>query len=294
MPHIAITSTSGPASIHYTISTPSNASANKIDENLPTLIFIHPVYIAQTIFHPQFADHHLRRFNLVAIDARCHGETTGPVASTWRRADAAEDVFNFMEALGLPPCHLLGVSMGACTALQLAIAYPTRVLSLTLISPLPLQEPREVEEGRQEIYDCWVEGFRDPAEIDELALLDAVHGALQLGFSGEESSLINALKALSFPQAMVNFGPGRFEEFHTASVKFFTDRKPHSTATLSNITCPIQLLHCTGDIAYPLEYAEELEQLIRSAAVPVRLIKIENAPHFGNVTHPKEYVFCLP
>jgi hypothetical protein len=37
-----------------------------------------------------------------------------------------------------------------------------------------------------------VEGFRDSNEIDELALLDAVHGALQLGFNGQESNLIKA------------------------------------------------------------------------------------------------------
>jgi pimeloyl-ACP methyl ester carboxylesterase len=93
---------------------------------------------------------------------------------------------------------------------------------------------------------------------------------------------------------MINFGPGKFEEFHTTSVKFFTDRKPHSTATLSSVLCPVQLLHCKGDIAYPLEYAEELHQLIASAGIDVKLLQIEDAPHFGNVTHPKECVFVLP
>lgn len=93
---------------------------------------------------------------------------------------------------------------------------------------------------------------------------------------------------------MVNCGPDKFEEFHTTSVKFFTDRKPHSTTTLSNILCPVQLLHCTGDIAYPLEYAEELQELIERSGVPVKLLKIEEAPHFGNVTHPKECVLSLP
>lgn len=44
----------------------------------------------------QFSDPQLRRFNLIAIDSRGHGETSGSVASYWRRADAADDVAAFM------------------------------------------------------------------------------------------------------------------------------------------------------------------------------------------------------
>lgn len=53
-------------------------------------------------------------------------------------------------------------------------------------------QPEDVREGRQEIYDCWVQGFRDPSHIDESALLDAFYGALQLGFNGQESAVIRA------------------------------------------------------------------------------------------------------
>ena len=76
---------------------------------------------------------------------------------TYRRLHAAEDVFKFMvgrsvlfssdvlltnhqEALHLPPCHLVGLSLGACVALQTAISYPHQVLSLFMVSPLPLIE----------------------------------------------------------------------------------------------------------------------------------------------------------
>lgn len=47
---------------------------------------------------------------------------------------------NYQEALRLPPCHLVGLSLGACVALQTAITYPNKVLSLFMISPLPLIE----------------------------------------------------------------------------------------------------------------------------------------------------------
>ncbi|KAF4618668.1 hypothetical protein D9613_010124 [Agrocybe pediades] len=285
MPQVKITSSSGPAVINYTISTPNAENAQSIDPTLPIILFLHPVYIGHVIFHNQFSDINLRRFNLIGFDSRGHGTTTGAIPSTYRRIDAAEDVFRFMEALRLPPCHLVGMSLGACVALQTAISYPEKVLSLFMLSPLPLIEPEIVAEGRQEIYDCWVEGRK---ESNKEALLDAVFGALQLGFNGHQDPLVNALIQSTMPKAMVNWSPEHFEEYHTISVKFFTDRKPHPLHVLQGIKCPIQILQCGQDIAYPVEFAEELRDRLSEAGVDVRLTQVVDAPHFGCVTNPEE------
>jgi hypothetical protein len=55
-----------------------------------------------------------------------------------------------------------------------------------------VEKPAEVAEGRQEIYDCWVEGIKCRPSVDKVALLDAVYGASQLGFNSTQSSLISA------------------------------------------------------------------------------------------------------
>ena len=44
----------------------------------------------------QFSDPNMRRFNLVALDARLHGKTVGDVPEGFRRPEAAEDVYYFM------------------------------------------------------------------------------------------------------------------------------------------------------------------------------------------------------
>jgi hypothetical protein len=54
------------------------------------------------------------------------------------------------------------------------------------------EKPVEVGEGRQEIYDCWVEGIKARPKVDKIALMDAVCGASQLGFNSIQSSLITA------------------------------------------------------------------------------------------------------
>ncbi|KAF6764083.1 Alpha/Beta hydrolase protein [Ephemerocybe angulata] len=288
MPFVSANTPSGPASFYYTISTPTHASARRINPSLPTVLFLHPVYVGHHIYHPQFADPNLRRFNLVALDARLHGKTIGEVPSDFRRAEAAEDVYNFMEALLLPPCHVVGLSMGACVALQLSVAHPERVLSMSMVSPLPLQEPADVAEGRTEIYECWAESQADPEHIDEGALLDAVCGALQLGFNGQQTSLIQATIQLTVPDAMRNWTKGRLEELHTVSVKFFCDRKPHPPALLQRVQCPINLIHCGADIAYPIDFTEELFDRMQGAGLNVRLSCVADAPHFGSVTKPAE------
>ncbi|KAJ7800387.1 Alpha/Beta hydrolase protein [Mycena olivaceomarginata] len=266
MPEVRIKSSAGSANIHYTLSTPSSPSAKSIDKNLPTVIFIHPVYIASELFELQFSDPNLRRFNLVALDLRSHGETSGKVVSSYGREMAADDVHEFMKAMRLPPCHLVGVSMGACISLQFAISFPDKALSLTMISPLP--------PCREEIYDCWVEAFKGK-KVDQTALLDSVCGALQLGFSGQQTSLISALTARAVPHALKNWGKSKLDEYRIATVDFFVKRTAQTAANVRKIKCPIKLLHCGADIAYAIEYTEEL-------------IEIVGAFHFGNVSHPKE------
>ncbi|KAJ7032002.1 Alpha/Beta hydrolase protein [Mycena alexandri] len=287
MPQVKIKSIAGSASIHYTISTPKNPNAKSIDKNLPTVILIHPVYIASDLFQLQFADPNLRRFNLVALDLRSHGETTGKVGATYGREEAAADVAKFMDAMHLPPSHFVGVSMGACISLQVGISYPQRTLSLTMISPLPLTEPIDVAEGREEIHDCWVEAFKE-GKVDQTALLDSVCGALQLGFSGQQSSLINALISRAVPFALKNWGPSKLVEYRIATVDFFIKRTAQTPAAIRKVSCPVKLLHCGADIAYPIEYTEEVLKLMLENGVKAQLIEIPGALHFGNVSSPKE------
>jgi hypothetical protein len=54
MPQIKVKTSTGTVNFHYTISTPTNESAKAIDKNLPTLIFLHPAFIAQEIFQRMY------------------------------------------------------------------------------------------------------------------------------------------------------------------------------------------------------------------------------------------------
>ncbi|KAK0203678.1 alpha/beta-hydrolase [Desarmillaria ectypa] len=287
MSSIKVKSNSGSLTYHYAISTPTSPNAKSIDPTLPTVLFLHPVYIGIDIFQMQFGDRTLRKFNLVAMDLRGHGETGGSAPKGYGQDDAAADIVKFMEALRLPPCHIFALSMGTIIALQVAISYPEKVLSLFLISALGLEEPADVAQGRQEIADCWIEGFKG-STVDEAALYDAVYGALQLGFNSEQSSMVRALVKRTLPQAMTNWGAKKLDVYNTLTVNFFTKRKAHSPGNLSKIVVPVKLVHCTADIAYPLELSEEFLKNLQDAGVKASLDTIEGACHFGCVTHSEQ------
>ncbi|KAJ8094855.1 hypothetical protein AAF712_009608 [Marasmius tenuissimus] len=288
MPSIKVKSSTGKTEFKYTISTPTNPNAKSIDKNLPTILFIHAVYLSRDVYHLQFADPRVRRFNLVAFDLRAHGETSGDkLPQGYGQIEAAEDVTKLMDALKLPACHIVGMSLGTIIALQMAISHPEKVASLFLISPLGLEEPADIAAGRQEIHDCWIEGFPD-GKVDEAALLDAVYGALQLAFSNKSSSLITALVKTTYPMAKKNWGPKDFQTYRTATLDFFLNRTSHTKETLSQIKVPVKLIHGLDDVAYPPEYTLEQEKLMKDAGVDVTLIKIPNAPHFVVVDYGVE------
>ena len=96
------------------------------------------------------------------------------------------------DALKLPACHVIGLSLGACVSLQLAVSNPEKVKSLCLISPLPLIEPDDIAGGRQEIYDCWTEAYADPKKLNKEMQAEAFYGSQQLGYNNVTTSLTTA------------------------------------------------------------------------------------------------------
>ncbi|KAK0458013.1 Alpha/Beta hydrolase protein [Desarmillaria tabescens] len=201
------------------------------------------------------------RFNCVAVDIRLHGITTNdPLPEGYSAQDTAEDVALFM----LPACHIVGLSMGSMVAISLAVYYPNQVASLFLVSPLGLEEPADVADGRREIAENWREAFKT-GEPDMAAISDSVYGAHQLGFSDNLNDFVNVLTNILIPPALKNSVPGFFEHFLGYA--------------------PVKSIHCLGSIAYPQEYSEIFMQQLKDAAVNVGMATIPEAPHFGVVTH---------
>src|SRR5437016_3703064 len=73
-------------------------------------------------------------FRLIALDNRDSGESE-PEAAPYAIADLAADAAALLDHLGIERTHVLGTSMGAMIALQLALDQPARIDRLALLSP---------------------------------------------------------------------------------------------------------------------------------------------------------------
>lgn len=94
----------------------------------PHLVLLHPGGLDLTVWDDlskQLAKtHHVVRF-----DARSHGRS----ATSHTDHSPALDVIRVLDALAIDRAHLLGCSMGAVTATEVAVRQPERVCSLALI-----------------------------------------------------------------------------------------------------------------------------------------------------------------
>ncbi|HEU4366891.1 MAG TPA: alpha/beta fold hydrolase [Methylomirabilota bacterium] len=73
-------------------------------------------------------------YRVIAVDLPGHGASPlppGPLTVD----GMAGGVAGLLERLGAERAHVLGLSLGACVALRLALAAPARVRSLTLVNP---------------------------------------------------------------------------------------------------------------------------------------------------------------
>jgi pimeloyl-ACP methyl ester carboxylesterase len=73
------------------------------------------------------------RHRVLVPDLRGHGHSSRP-RGRLTVAAMARDVAVLLTALGATPAHVVGLSLGGCVALVLALDYPAHVRSLTLVN----------------------------------------------------------------------------------------------------------------------------------------------------------------
>jgi pimeloyl-ACP methyl ester carboxylesterase len=98
---------------------------------------------------------------VVSYDARGHGRSTpAPESDAYGYEHLAEDLVAVLDALELPSAVLAGASMGAHTALRLALTKPERVAALVLITPsFDPDLPRDAESLAG--WDALARGLRE-------------------------------------------------------------------------------------------------------------------------------------
>jgi pimeloyl-ACP methyl ester carboxylesterase len=99
-------------------------------------------------------------FQVIAYDARGHGESTGPhERAAYTYAALAADALAVLDHLGAGQAALIGHSLGAATAAQLALEHPDRVTGLILVTPAHRGRPADA--AGQERWERLADGLED-------------------------------------------------------------------------------------------------------------------------------------
>jgi pimeloyl-ACP methyl ester carboxylesterase len=230
------------------------------------ILFSHGLLWSGRMFAPQVRVLH-RHHRCVVYDHRGQGRSEIPRTPIIDIETVYEDAVAIVEALGLAPCHFVGLSMGGFVGLRIAARRPELLRSLTLVDTAADPEPLEnlpkyaalsvvARAGALRLTRSAVlrvmfgdTFLRDPTRADERARLEAE-------LMGNRPTVVRAV-------AGVLTRRGIQDELH-------------------RIRTPTLVLHGLEDRAIAMRRAEAMCAGIRGA----RLVKVPAAGHSSPLENP--------
>jgi 3-oxoadipate enol-lactonase len=196
-----------------------------------------------------------KRFTCVTVDPRGAGETDKP-AGSYSTELFADDVAALMQALGLGPAHVAGLSLGAAVGLWLAAKYPDRVKTLSLHSAWPKTDPflRTVVEG-------WRVMATGLGSVADMVITGIFPWCFTPGFYSAQTELIESLAA---------FVRGRPAQPVEAFLRQSEAVIGHDAAAqLARITAPTLVTFGRFDVLTSARFADALTGSIENAELHV-------------------------
>jgi 3-oxoadipate enol-lactonase len=211
-------------------------------------------------------------YRCLVFDNRDAGQTTeSPRGYAIRQF--ADDTVELMDAVGIGPAHVVGASMGGMIAQEIAIAYPSRVASLTLVCTAA-----EIDPVLKPLLEAW-KAQRPHCAVDAFALSVApwlfTYRFLQDPHAVRQ--FVQMVRDNPFPQT-----PGGFVRQCDAIMT-------HNTVDrLSRITVPTHVIVGVEDCLTPPHHSRRLAERIPGATlteVPAagHLLMVEKAEVFNRL-----------
>lgn len=200
-------------------------------------------------------------FRVIRWDSRCFGKTEwdGKPFTLW---DSASDVIGLLDHLGIEQAVLGGMSQGGFASLRAALAHPSRVKALVLMSTSGHSDDDEqMKEGRRQMAEHW---SPDPGLLGQLA-------GMILGGEEHWEPWVSKWKEVSRDRVK-------------GAMPALTDRDD-IFPRLGEITCPAIVIHGTADVGIPLEKGEALAKALPRCKGVVR---VEGAAHAPSLTHAEK------
>jgi pimeloyl-ACP methyl ester carboxylesterase len=208
---------------------------------------------------------------VIRYDSRDTGRSTSyePGKPTYVFSDLVADAAGVLDAHDLPRAHVVGISMGGAVAQSLALGYPKRVASLTLMStsaavPLDRALP-PMSDALRTVFDS------PPAEpdwTDRAAVVDHL-------VESERPYLGQVHGDVATKRAIAGRVFDRTPNVASSQNHWIIDGGEPVKGRLSDIEAPTLVLHGTHDPLFRPPHAEALADAIAGS----RLIMLEGVGH---------------
>lgn len=208
------------------------------------------------------------KYRIVAFDNRGSGRSDKPTGD-YDLQEMADDAIAVLDAARIDTAHVVGLSMGGAISQIVALKYPHRVRSLTLVATACRNH-----KWREELLREWAE----QAQIHGLSSMSKDAARWMIG----PRSFRRILPTLGW------LGPLAFtmpSEAFASQVGAILATDQTLSSELTNITCPALIVVGNQDILTPRGDAEELAELIPTA----ELVVISGAAHGVTIEHASTF-----
>ena len=220
----------------------------------PAILFL-PGYGTDTSMWRRQLDGLASGFTVVACDHRGIGGSRPLPAGGTGLADLAADAGTLLASLALRPAVVVGASMGAAVALELALADPGAVSRLVLVAPLLEPDPRFAA-----VLHAWTAHETPTSEARIRAMLPWLFGRNLLAHAGRREAAVAALRAMA-----ARTPADTLARHADAILAWLGTRAPD----LTRLTLPVLVVGGSDDVLTPPAQADAVAAALPTARLEV-------------------------
>ena len=198
------------------------------------------------------------RFRSISLDNRGAGRSDKPT-QPFTLEQMADDAIAVLDAAGIETAHVVGASMGGVISQIIAVKYPHRVRSLTLVCTACRNHP-----WRQELLQTWAH------TAEQKGMIEVGKEAAQWVMSPR--SFRRLVPAFTWMGPLAALRP---RHSFVSQIQAILDTREDLVDELSSITAPTMVIVGNQDILTPRGDSEEIAERIPNA----ELVVISGAAH---------------
>ena len=208
------------------------------------------------------------RFRCISFDNRGAGRSDKPT-EPFTLEQMADDAIAVLDAAGIETAHVVGASMGGVISQIVAVKYPHRVRSLTLVCTACRNHP-----WRQELLQSWAK------TAEEKGMIEVGKEAAQWVMSPR--SFRRLVPAFTWMGPLAALRP---RQSFVSQIHAILDTREDLVDQLSTITAPTMVIVGNQDILTPRGDSEEIAERIPNA----ELVVISGAAHGLMMEHSSTF-----